>query len=319
MRGIILGTLAGLAIGILGTFAYNTYLGNGQKLTQAETELIDTKTNLAKSTEGTEQFKSENDALSTQVQQLTAHNNELKRQMDELKTASTAASGNTASAPDSFMGMIKTQIKSQTEQRNQEKLSLLKSRLNLTPEQEAAIKAAMDQEAKRLQEMSGRMLQGGKIDPQALAKEMNDPNKPKSVEQTTNDILTPDQKTGYQQIEDDERKSSAETSATFEMNSVSPALQLTEAQKDQVYAALYQIQMSPPQTAPSNGANPSDPSSYLDAQAKAKEDALSKILTPEQLATYHQRIQSQLDMQKAMMQKFTPASSTAPAAPPVTQ
>ena len=56
----------------------------------------------------------------------------------------------------------------------------------------------------------------------------------------------------------------------------------------------------------------------LDARAKAKEDALAKILTPEQLATYHQQAQSQLDVQKAMMQKFMPATATAaaPAAAP---
>ena len=60
--------------------------------------------------------------------------------------------------------------------------------------------------------------------------------------------------------------------------------------------------------------NPSDPTAIFDAQAKAKEDALSKILTPEQLAAYHQQAQSQLDMQKAMMQKFMPQAGTAGAA-----
>ena len=315
MRGILRGTLAGLAVGVLGTFAYNTYLGDGQKLAQAETELADAKTTLVKSSQGTEQLKSESDALSTQVQQLTAHNTELKHQVDELKASSVASQAPAASDLNPMANIIKAQ----TKQRYQEKLLLLKSRLNLTPEQEAAVKAAMDEEEKLTEAMASKMFQGGKIDPQAMVKAMSDPNKPKSVDQVLKDILTPDQKTAYQQMQDDQKNSQAETLATFEMNQVAPALQLSETQKDQVYAALYQIQVNPPKPAPASGANPADPASYLDAQAKAKEDALSKILTPDQLATYHQQTQSHLEMQKAMMQKFAPAPSTAPATPPATQ
>ena len=50
--------------------------------------------------------------------------------------------------------------------------------------------------------------------------------------------------------------------------------------------------------------SPANPIAFLDAQAKAKEDALAKILTPDQLATYHQQAQAQLDMQKSMMQNY---------------
>ena len=137
----------------------------------------------------------------------------------------------------------------------------------------------------------------------------------KGVDKTLNEILTPEQKTTYQQIQDDEKKCTAETMATFQMNQLAPALQLSETQKDQVYAALYQAQMNP-QTSPP-GSNPSNPASYLDAQAKAKEDALAKILTPEQMTTYRQQSQSQLDMQKAMMQRFAPSSGASAAPAPV--
>jgi chromosome segregation ATPase len=301
MRGILLGTLAGLAMGILGTWAYTNYLGAGQKLAQAEAELADIKTNLTKATQGTEQLKSETDAMSTQVRQLTAHNDELKKQVNELKAGS---ENTTAPAPNPMAGIIKAQMANRFEQR----LLLLKSRLNLTPEQESAVKAAMAEEAKKMEEITGKMFQGGKVDPQGMAKNVtNDLNKSKSVDQVLEDILTPDQKTAYHQMQDDQKKSSADTMATVEMNQLAPALQLSETQKDQVYAALYQVQMNPPKL--TGVADPSNPGGYLEAQAKAKEDALVQILTPAQLATYHQQEQSQLDMRKAMMQKFAPGVS----------
>ena len=99
-------------------------------------------------------------------------------------------------------------------------------------------------------------------------------------------------------------------------------LQLTDAQKDQAYSALAQVQLETQDpTWIKNNANisPGNPTAMLDAQAKAREDALAKILTPDQLATYHQQAQSQLDMQKAMVQKFMPpgagAVSVAPTNP----
>jgi tRNA A37 threonylcarbamoyladenosine modification protein TsaB len=102
------------------------------------------------------------------------------------------------------------------------------------------------------------------------------------------------------------------------MNQLAPLLQLTDSQKDQVYNALYQVQTNSqdPNWIKNNPVNRSDPTAFLDAQAKAKEDALSKILTPDQLATYHQQAQSQLDTQKAMVQKLSPATAGAPVPAP---
>ena len=93
----------------------------------------------------------------------------------------------------------------------------------------------------------------------------------------------------------DQQSSAAETTATFEMNQISPLLQLSETQKDQVGTALYQVQLDTqdPAWIKNNVPNSSgNPLAVLDAQAKAKEDALAKILTPDQLATYHQQAQS---------------------------
>jgi hypothetical protein len=109
--------------------------------------------------------------------------------------------------------------------------------------------------------------------------------------------------------------------ANAEMSQVAPLLQLNDGQKDQVYNALYQAQVDTqdPNWIKANvGTNATDPMAILDAQAKAKEDALAKVLSPDQLATYHQQAQQQLQMQKSMMQKFAaPAAGAATTPAPV--
>jgi len=311
MRSLLLCTVAGLAIGAIGALGYSHFLGEGKQLVDLQAELSKESASLAKVTQKSQQAKTETDAMSAQIQQLTATKEDLKKQLDEVKSASAAAPASPAANP--MTDLVKAQMARQYET----KLLLLKSRLHLTPEQEAAVKAAMDQEEKRTEESASKMFSGGKIDPQTMAAEFKDV---KTVDQTLNDILTPEQKTAYQQMQADQKNSAAEMMATVEMNQISPLLQLSDSQKDQVYSALAQVQSdsTDPNWIKNNVANIStNPLAILDAQAKAKEDALAKILTPDQLATYHQQAQSQLDMQKSMMQKLMSATAGA-SAPPAT-
>ena len=295
----MLPALSCLAVGALGALGYSHYLGEGRQLAELRDELSAAKTSLAKVAQDSQQARSETDAMSAQIQQLTSTKEDLKKQLDELKSASPEATAPTA--PNPMAGMIKAQLAQMSDQ----KFLLLKSRLHLTPDQEAAVKAAMDADSKRGEEMASKMMSGGKIDPQA----MSDLKNVKTVDQTLNDILTPDQKTAYQQMQTDQKNSSAETMASVEMNQMAPLLQLNDSQKDQVYSALAQVQsdsQDPAWIKNNVPTSPANPLAILDAQAKAKEDALAKILTPDQLAAYHQQAQSQLDMQKAMMQKLMP-------------
>ncbi len=118
----------------------------------------------------------------------------------------------------------------------------------------------------------------------------------------------------------DEKANSEEMVASVEMNQMASSLQLTDSQKDQVGTALYQSQLDtqdPTWIKNNVGNSATNPLAIMEAQAKAKEDALSKILTPDQLAIYHQQAQSQLDLQKSMIQKFMPpAPVNAPASSP---
>jgi hypothetical protein len=312
MKSALLAVLC-LVVGILGALGYSHFLGEGRQLAQALYELDMAHADLTKAKTDSQQTKSETEAMSAQIEQLTATKEDLKKQVDELKSATPpSAPAPDAPASNSMAGIVKAQF----EQRTATQMQLLKARLHLTPDQEAAVQAAMDAEAKRTEEMTAKIMAGGKVDMQALTAEMKDT---KSVEQTLNDILTPDQKTAYQQMKTEQKNSSAETSASFEMNQVAPLLQLNDTQKDQVANALYQVQLNsqdPAWIKQNVTVGASNPLAILDAEAKAKEDALAKILTPDQLAAYHQQAQSQLTMQRAMMQKFAPPAPAAPTPAP---
>jgi hypothetical protein len=102
------------------------------------------------------------------------------------------------------------------------------------------------------------------------------------------------------------------------MNQVAPLLQLSETQKDQVESALYQVQLDsqdPTWIQKNVGNVGANPAAILDAQEKAKEDALATILTPDQMSAFKQQAQAQLSLQRAMMQKFMPAAGTPSPAP----
>jgi cell division septum initiation protein DivIVA len=303
MRSILL-ALSCLVVGVLGALGYSHYLGEGKQLADLQAELDTANAKLAKVTQDSKEAKSETDAMSAQIQQLTSTKDDLQKQVDDLKTSSPAAP-TPANPMVGMAGMMKVGMA----QHYEEELLMLESRLHLTPDQIAAVKAAMDAEGKRAEEMAAKMFSGGKIDPQTMADLKNF----KSLDQTLKAILTPEQQAEYAQMQTDQKNSAAETMASVQMNQIAPLLQLSDSQKDQAYSALAQAQLDTqdPNWIKNNIPNASsDPMAVLEAQAKAKEAALANILTPDQMAIYHQQAQSQLAMQQAMMQKIMPTSGS---------
>ncbi|MEJ0000402.1 MAG: hypothetical protein WDO13_15340 [Verrucomicrobiota bacterium] len=302
MRGVLIG-LAGLLLGALAALGYSHYLGEGRQLAQAETDLSQARADAAKTAEHVADTDKQNQALSAQVQQLIATKDDLKQKLAAASAAPAPAA--TPAFPGIAPGTMSKIVSDQVAQQQKTRLRLLETRLHLTPEQVAAVEAAMDAEGKRTQALAAKMLGGGKVDPQDL---MKDIGSVKSVDQVLNDILTPDQKTAYQQVQTEQKNNAAEMMASTQLNQVESLAQLNDAQKDQVYNALYQVQMDSedPNWVKANVGNGTDPTAFLDAQEKAKEAALGKILTPDQLAAYQEQMQGQLAMQKAMMKNFAP-------------
>ncbi len=208
--------------------------------------------------------------MSAQIQQLQSTDDDLKKQVATLKTDA-APPPVAATTPDS--GAMAGMVSAQMAQASDQKFRLLNSRLHLTPEQQAAVKAAMDEESKRNAAMAAKMMAGGKIDPRVNLKDM------KTVEQTLDQILTPDQKTAYEQMKTDQKNSAAETMATIEMNQISPLLQLSDAQKDQVGTALYQAQLDsqdPAWIKNNVTTNAANPLAILDAKPRRKKMRFQK-------------------------------------------
>jgi hypothetical protein len=167
----------------------------------------------------------------------------------------------------------------------QQRLFVMQTRLKLTPEQSAAIKAAMDADNKARRDlMRQRFQNNGQVDPAAAAAA-------NTLDKTLATVLSPDQQMAYQQLQADEKASRAEISATSQVDGVMPLLQLSDSQKEAAMDALYQVQMAAPDqntlmTSP-------NPMAAIAAQAQSTEAAMAKVLTPAQLTIYQQQAQAQ--------------------------
>ncbi len=303
MRNPILIIVACLA-GILGTLAFNHYWGEGKQLADLQEQMNAANANLARAMQDSQKVKNETDAMSAQIQQLTTTKEDLKKQVSQLKAAASTVLARPARS--SFSDFNKAQTKSQSAA----KLLALKTRLHLTPEQESAVKAAMDAFDEKTEEMTEATLTDGKVDSNPL-------KGAKTVDQVLDDMLTPDQKTEYQKMQADESANSSEMVASVEMSQLASMFQLSDAQKDQVGAVLYQADMNSKDQAwiKNNAGALITPLSIMEAEAKATEDGLSKILTPEQMEAYHQQSQNELELQKSLIPKFAPHAVAVPNPP----
>jgi len=279
MKNVLMGTIAGLALGTIGALAYSHYLGDGRLIADLQSQLDAANANLAKTTTDKQQLATETSGASDQVDQLVKSNEDLKKQVDELKNAApaTPAAVPAVNPVVALAGMMRGGF--QTQQR----LFLLQARLHLTPEQAARIKAAMDADATARRDLMRQMFRdNGKVDPQAAAAA-------NTLDQALAAVLTPQQQAAYQQVVADEKASRAETMASVQMNQIAPLLQLSDSQKDQVASALYQVQVAAPD--PTNLMTNPNAASVMAAQAQATQAALAKVLTPDQLALYNQQPQ----------------------------
>jgi len=289
MRNIILSTLAGLVIGTVGALAYS-YFADAGKFADLQAQLDAANASLAKAAHDKQQLAAETSGAADQVDQLVKSNEDLKQQLDDLKKKADPATATTVN-PVTLADMMRSMMRGgiQTQQR----LFLLKSRLHLTQDQATAIQTAMEADAAQRRQLMRQMFRGGgngggnggggNVDPQAA------PNA-NTLEQTLASVLTPEQKTAYQQVEEDENSSRANTAAAIQMNQVAPLLQLSDSQKDQVFSALYQVQVSAPDPA-TLITNP-NATSLITTQAQATQAALAKVLTPDQMALYQQEAQA---------------------------
>lgn len=282
MRNAILGTVAGLVIGTAGALAYSHYLGDGSLLADLQSKLDAANADLAALKKDKQQLATETTGVSDQVDALSASNADLRKQIETLKSGQPAAAApvNIETLAGMMMGMMRG---GGGPFQAQQRLFVMQKRLNLTADQTAKIKAAMDADNKARRElMRQRFQNGGKVDPAAAAAA-------NTLDSTLATVLSPYQQQQYQQLQADEKAARAETMATTQVDNVMPLLQLSDTQKEQAMDALYQVQMNAAD--PTTLAASPDPMSAITAQAQSTQAVLTKVLTPDQMTLYQQEAQ----------------------------
>ena len=79
MRSAIL-AVVGLLLGVLGALGYSHYLGEGKQLADLQDQVAKLQAELTSTKDASKLAKTENDALTTQVQQLIASKDQLQKQ-----------------------------------------------------------------------------------------------------------------------------------------------------------------------------------------------------------------------------------------------
>lgn len=191
-----------------------------------------------------------------------------------------------------FSGMMKAAI----EQQIDGKVSGMKLRLNLTPDQEAAVREIVGKQLRRGTEMAEKMMKGelNMEEAQEMSKNAN----PVSEKEQIKALLTPDQQLAYDAFEKEENQRMARLMANSELLQLQGALHLDEGQQDKVYAVLAEQAQS--QFDGTTGGFD------LGRISDKKAEALKAVLSPEQFEQY-KKFQEQ---QQKMIEAFMPKSGT---------
>ena len=254
----------------------------------------------------TDQLGADNDKLTARVQDL------MKREADLARTDPGAAGGSpkkgglaallgddgpgTNKFAEAISGMMKSAIEGQIEG----KISAMKAKLNLTPEQEAAVRELLQKQMGQGTEMAQKMFKGELTKEELEQAGKNQPNTRDQIKA----LLTPDQVAAYDQLETEERSRMARLVANAELMQLQTSLHLDEAQQDKVFAVLAE------QAKSQFDGREQNPAAAMDfrAQAGRKTEALRAVLSAEQFERY-QKFQEQ---QLKMMEAFLPKSGSGP-------
>jgi hypothetical protein len=200
-------------------------------------------------------------------------------------------------------------MKAALEQQMEGKITRMKSKLNLSPDQEKGIREALSGEMKRGQENALRMLKGD-------TKSEEPAKAPVTVssDEAIKALLTPEQQTGYEQLKQEEVSNNARLLANSELLQMQNTLGLDAAQQDKVFAVLYE--QSRTQLAAAQTPNPGSAANPLGAMTdmmQKKLDALKGVLTDDQFESYRKFQDQQMKLIQSLMPKEDKAAGvTAP-------
>lgn len=268
-----------------------------------------------------EQFtklQADNEKLLAKLQAVTASNQVLAETIAQKAPGKSKAPANPFAAmfgvgPDGETngtgGAMLQLVKSQLEQQTEGKINRMKARLQLTPEQEQKVRESMAKANEQMLAMTKKMYAG-----EAKIEETKDLSSAGSLSpQAINEILTPEQQTEYAAMQKEELQNNARLMANAEMLQLQGSLGLSQEQQDKVFGVLYQQTLDATSGATANPASAAttDPTTAMQQALDKKIEALTPILTPDQLKSYRDLEEQQLKLIQAFIPKVSePAPPT---------
>lgn len=280
--------------------------------TNADAIMAATEETLAKVREQFAKLQADNEKLLAKLQTVTASNQVLAEAIAQKAPSKPKAAANPFAAmfgvgPDGETngagGAMLQLVKSQLEQQTEGKISRMKTRLQLTPEQEQKVRDSMGKANERMLSMTQKMYTG-----EAKIEETKDLSSAEALSpQVINEILTAEQQTEYAAMQKEELQNNARLMANAEMLQLQGSLGLSQEQQDKVFGVLYQQTLDTTSGATANPASAAttDPTTAMQQALDKKIEALTPILTPDQLKSYRDLQEQQLKLIQAFMPKFS--------------
>jgi hypothetical protein len=197
--------------------------------------------------------------------------------------------GGTNEAGKAMRGVMAAAMKQQLEG----KLRQMKTKLNLSPEQEQSIRGILEQQFGAGQAMAEKMFSGKATADDVTAATQAPVNPIDQIKA----LLSPEQQTAYDEVQTEEKRNHSRLIANSELLQMQGALGLTQEQQDSVFKALYAA------TEEQFGGLTADPAKVMDFRGNLdrKLNALKGVLTDEQFKAYEDMQQQQLKLIEAML------------------
>lgn len=231
---------------------------------------------------GREQARSETDPDSMEIDGL----------MDGLESIAEMVGGEAEvttmeSLPENFRTMIKTANAKQRKSRIGKLLGEINRQTGLTTEQSLEVMQLLERSEEGRSGLVDRMFSGEALDAETVSRvaELSDAE---AFERELAGILDEDQMAGYQDYQQKVKENLTEVVARRDLNQLQSTVMLDEEQKEQAMAAFAEIAGDTLTKEPGGYTAP-----FLDMGAnERKKEALTDILTPEQMRAYEHKAQS---------------------------
>lgn len=211
-----------------------------------------------------------------------------KSEAAELRTELAQKSAEGSS--NAIAGPMAEMMKGAMEQQFQARLSRMREKLGLTPDQTEAMRAIMDRQAKAAAEAMQGVF-SGKTDAKRLAELSKSNGNPEAEIEA---LLTPEQKTAYTEFKDEEAVGNARMAANAELLQLQTTLGLNTEEQDKVYAVLYDQTLRQLKGDLGGVQVSSDPAAVMESMLDRKAQALAEVLTPDQITRYREQQQVQI-------------------------